>query len=405
MRAGADRKPLDPLLVLELTEGQAGATCTQVLAWLGARVIKVEPPQGEPGRRVGEGVDPQVGGVFFFLHNTNKQSITLNLHHPRGPALLTQLVAKADVVVDNLKPGTLERLGLPYARLREANPTLIYATLSGFGSDGPYRAFPCTEAVAEALGGGLGTTGFPHRPPTLPRSDAGESGAGLHAALAILAAVADCLDTGRGHQVEVTMQEAVVNLVRTRLWPTYITGKPYPRQGNDLLTVPGGTYPCKPGGPNDYVYVFVHPDVPAMWHGCLRAMGREDLIGDPRYEEARARMARREEVEKLFTDWSLTLDKRQVMEALGRHGVPCGAVLDSAELLDDPHLQARGFFVPLAHPHYGRLSVPGCPIRLDDTPAALTPPPRLGADNAAVYGELLGLTPAQLEQLRHEGVI
>ncbi len=406
MDTTVDRKLLENMQVLELTASQAGATCTQTLGWLGAQVIKIEPPgTGEPGRRRGKPAGQSADSVFFFLHNTSKQSATLNLEHPAGRELFEQLVSRVDVVVNNLKPGDFERLGWSYELLQAVNPTIIYATISGFGSHGPYSEYPGTEAVAEAMGGGFGTTGFPHTPPTLPWSYAGENGAGLHAAMAILAAYADRLDTGRSHHVEVSMQDSVVNLVRTRLWPTYHTGKPYPRQGNHLLTVPGGTYPCKPGGPNDYVYVFVHYNIPAMWDGCLRAMGREDLIGDERYQETRARLERREEVEKMFTDWTLSLTKYEVFEALGRQGVPCGAVLDTSELLTDPHLKVRDMMVQVDHPEAGPMTIPGCPIKITDGPVTFTPAPLLGADNDRVYGEFLGLDAERLQALREQGVI
>lgn len=406
METTVDRTLLENMLVIELTESQAGATCTQTLAWLGARVIKVEPPgTGEPGRKVGKPTGKSADGAFFFLHNTSKQSVTLNLDHPEGREVFRQLVAKADVVVNNLRPGNFERLGWSYELLQQVNPSIIYATISGFGSHGPYSEYPGTEAVAEAMGGGFGTTGWPHTPPTLPVAYAGEAGGGLHAALAILAAYADRIDTGRSHQVEVSMQDSVVNLIRTRFWPSYHNNKPYPRQGNHLLTVPGGTYPCKPGGPNDYVYVFVHYLKPEMWNGCLRAMGRQDLIGDERYYETSERLKHREEVEKMFVDWSMSLTKQEVMEALGRQGVPCGAILDTSELLADEHMKGRDMVVEVEHPEYGRMTMPGCPIKVSDGPVTFTAAPLLGADNAAVYGDLLGIEAQRLQELRDQGAI
>ncbi|ETW93322.1 MAG: hypothetical protein ETSY2_51605, partial [Candidatus Entotheonella gemina] len=243
-----DRKLLEHMTVLELTESQAGATCTQTLAWMGANVIKIEPVNtGEPGRQQGQAAGVSGDSVFFFLHNTSKKSISLNMQHAEGQELFAQLVAKADVVVNNLAPGNFERLGWSYEHLKEVNPSVIYATISGFGTEGPYSEYPATEIVAEALGGGFGTTGFPDNPPTVPWNNAGESGAGLHATMAILAAFADRMDTGRSHHVDVSLQDSVMHLIRTRLWPTYHTGRAYPRNGNRLATVPGGTYPCKPG--------------------------------------------------------------------------------------------------------------------------------------------------------------
>ncbi|MCZ6873886.1 MAG: CoA transferase [bacterium] len=406
MQPMVDRKLLENMTVLELTESQAGATCTQTLAWMGANVIKVEPVNtGEPGRHAGKPTGKSADGVFFYLHNTSKKSITLNIQHAEGRVLFAQLVAKADVVVDNLKPGNFSRLGWSYELLQEANPSIIYATISGFGEDGPYSEYPATEAVAEALGGGFGTTGFPGMPPTMPGNYAGESGAGLHAALAILAAFADRMDTGRTHHVDVSMQDTVMNLIRTRLWMTYHTGNPYPRVGNRLATVPGGTYPCKPGGPNDYVFVFVHYNIPAMWDGCLRAMQREDLIGDERYRATLARLDRREEVEKIFTDWSMSHTKYEVLEALGRQGVPCGAVLDTADLMENEHFKQRNMVVEVDHPEYGPMQLLGCPIKVSDGPITFEPAPLLGADNDNIYGSLLDLSAERRQELRDQGVI
>lgn len=406
MDSTGQRKLLEHLVVLELTDSQAGATCTQLLSWMGARVIKVEPPHvGEPGRHVGRATGTSADSVFFFLHNTGKESITLNLQHSAGRELFQQLVARADVVVNNLQAGQFERLGWSYDLLKDMNPSIIYTVISGFGSQGPYSEYPVTEAVAEALGGGFGTTGFPDKPPTMPWNYAGESGAGLHAALAILAAVADKMDTGRSHQVEVSMQDSVVNLVRTRFWPSYHHNKPYARNGNQLATVPGGAYPCKPGGPNDYVFVFVHYNIPAMWDGCLRAMGRQDLIGDERYQSTRSRLERRAEVEQMFTAWTMSLTKQEVFEALGREGVPCGAMLDTADMMVDAHVQARQMMVQVEHPEYGPITLPGCPVKVSDAPITFTAAPLLGSNNNTVYEQFLGLAPAQVQALREQGAI
>lgn len=406
MTTAAQRKLLENMVVLELTESQAGATCTQTLAWMGAEVIKIEPPDsGEPGRQHGPSRDNAADSVFFWLHNTSKKSVTLNLRHRLGQELFAQLVAKADVVVNNLQPGNFERLGWSYERLQQVNPAIIYATISGFGSEGPYSEFPATETITQALGGGVCTTGYPDRAPTMPRNNAGESGAGLHTALAILAAYADRMDTGRSHHVEVSMLDAVVNLVRTKMWPYYNTGQPFVRRGNRLATVPGGIYPCKPGGPNDYVYVYVHYNIPTMWDGCLRAMGRDDLIGDPRFADSGTRLEHRDEIEQMFTAWTMSKTKHEVLQALGSEGVPCGATLDTSDLITNEHLKAREMMVEVEHPAYGPMTLPGCPIKVADRPITLTAAPLLGADNAAVYGQLLGLAADRLQELHAQGVV
>jgi formyl-CoA transferase len=230
----------------------------------------------------------------------------------------------------------------------------------------------------------------------------GDSGTGMHCVIGILAALMQRHLTGEGQQVEVSMQDAVVNLIRVSLRDHQRLGKPMARTGNQLgAGVPGTTYRCHPGGPNDYVFVFAQQQ---MWHPLLRAIGREDLIGDPRYETAAARQGRREEVNALIEAWTIERTKHEVMKILAGAGVPCGACLDTGEVLNDPHLQARAMIVEVAHPTRGRYVTVGNPIKLSASPTSITPPPLLGQHRHEILKDL-GYADADIAALEAEGAI
>ncbi|GIX46112.1 MAG: hypothetical protein KatS3mg131_0323 [Candidatus Tectimicrobiota bacterium] len=285
---------LSAMKVLDVTQFEAGPSASMMLAFLGAEVIKIEPPgQGEPGRYLRSDT-PGLDAHFFLLLNANKRSLTLNLKNDEGKAIFLELVKKADVVIENLGPGAIERLGLGYEVLREVNPGIIFATIKGFGSFGPYSEYKSFDMIAQAMAGALSVTGLPDTPPLLPGFSFGDTGTGLHAALGILAAYIQRLQTGRGQRVEVSMQDAMVNFSRVTTMSHYSTGQPAPRRGNsNPNTVPSGLYPCKPGGPNDYVYI--HPGTQKMWealapHHRPRRPARRPALSHPaRPQPARGR--------------------------------------------------------------------------------------------------------------------
>lgn len=395
---------LDHVRILDLTHFEAGPSCTELLAFLGADVIKVEPPRtGEPGRTLfADSAD--IDSYFFLLLNANKRSITLNLKSEQGRQLFRRLVTRVDVVIENFSPGTMESLGLGYAALQELHPRLIYATVKGFGTYGPWSAYKSFNAVAQAAGGAFSITGLPDGPPLKPGPTIGDTGTGIHCAVGILAALLQRQKTGRGQHVEVSMQDAVVNYVRVPLRHHQQTGMLVKRTGNRLThSAPTDTYPCHPGGPNDYVYIMATSR--EMWDNLLRTIGREDLIGDPRYTDMAERTARFDEVYAFIRAWTEKHDKFTVMEKLGAAGVPCGAVFDSQDVLSHPHLRERGMVVSVDHPARGPVTMPGCAVQLTDSPVELKPAPLLGQHNAEVYGELLGLTAGDLRRLESNGVI
>jgi formyl-CoA transferase len=404
--ASMTERALAGIRILDLTQFEAGTSCTQLLGWLGADIIKIEPIGGEQSRRNRPEV-PGLDAMFFLLFNANKRSVTIDLKHPDGRALFLSMAERADVVVENFAPGLMERLGLGWDALRAANPRLIFARLKGFGLSGPYHEYKSFDMIAQATGGVMSVTGFPDREPVLCGANIGDSGAGVHMAAGIMAAVIERTRTGRGQVVEVSMQEAVANLTRQRYVAHYRDGKPTARRGNNAPpgAVPDGLYPCAPGGPNDYVYIYVQPMNQGMWSDFARAIGREDLLSDPRCVDAPTRWKHVEALNAVAREWTGARSKQEVMATLAKAGVPCGAVLDTGEVLDDPHLNARDAIVTIDHPTRGRFRVPACPIRLSDSAPLTTPPPLAGEHTEEVLGEVLGISAERVAELRARKIV
>ena len=393
---------LTGIRVVDLTNNQAGPSCGQMLAWLGADVIKVEEPGRGDVARYSQKDRADADALFFLAFNANKRSLTLNLKHASGRDVFRVLLKTADVLLENFGPGVIERLGFGYPAVREINPRLVYASIKGFGSYGPYRDYKSYEPIAQAMGGAMSVTGFPDGPPTFTWPSIGDSGTGMHCVIGILAALMQRHATGQGQQVEVSMQDAVVNLIRVSLRDHQRFGKVMERAGNQLgAGVPGTTYRCHPGGPNDYVFIFVQQQ---MWHPLLGAIDRKDLIGDPRYETPDARWKNKDEVNRLVEDWTSKRPKHEAMEILARAGVPCGACLDTGEVLTDPHLLARDMIVEIDHPVRGRFLTVGNPIKLSESPTTITPSPLLGQHRTEILGEL-GYSTDEIAKLTKDGAI
>jgi formyl-CoA transferase len=396
-------RALDGILVLDLTQYEAGPSCTETLAWLGAEVVKIEPPTGEPARR-GLSERPDMDSVFFCLLNANKQSVTLNLKSERGRQMFEQMVQHADIVVENLGPGSIERLGFGYDALARINPRIIFASVKGFGAEGAYAAYNSFEMIAQAMGGIMSLTGSPDGPPLRIEAGLGDTGAGLHTAIGILAALVQRQVTGVGQRVEVAQQDAVVNLTRIHFRDHHLGVRPIPRRGNrSPAAAPSNLYRCRPFGPNDYV--FIHVANAEMWKSLVRAIGQPELGDDPRFADRAERVAHVEELEALVEAWTEKRTKHEVMELLAGAGVPCGAVLDSVEVLENEHLKRRGMVVEVDHPTRGQMAIPGSPIRLSASPTEVTRAPLLGEHNTDVYQRLLGLGEAEFAALRRDGVV
>jgi formyl-CoA transferase len=404
---GRSQAALAGIRVIDLTQFEAGTSCTESLAWLGADVIKVEPPgRGDQGRTLA--AEPGEGDSYYFLLlNANKRSVSLNLKEERGKEILRELVKQGDVFVENFAPGAIERLGFGYEEVRKLNPRIVYAQVKGFAQDGPYGKFLSFDMIAQAAGGSFAITGEKGRTPVKPGPNAGDTGTGLHLALGITAALFQRQTTGEGQRIEVAMQESVINFCRVSYAPYLSSGKPMSRNGalgSNPTRAPSGLFPCKGGGENDWCYI--HPTTGNQsWERLMTVMGREELIDDPRYATPQARFERRDEVNEIVAEWTRQHHKREVMELIGAAGVPTGAVLDNVDLANDPHLRERGMFVELDHPVRGRFVMPAWPVKMSSSSVPVQVAPLLGQHNEEVLSELLGYSAEQVAALRDENVL
>jgi formyl-CoA transferase len=399
---------LEGVRVIDLTQFEAGTSCTETLAWLGADVIKVERPgTGEQGRHASAD-DDQLDSWYFLLLNANKRSVTLNLGSEAGRKMLERLIAGGDVMVENFAPGTIERLGFGYEQVRRLNPRMIYVQIKGFAADGPYGDFLSFDPIGQAAGGAVSLTGDPSASPIKPGPTIGDTGTGLHAAIGVLAALHQRERTGGGQRIQVAMQDAVINYCRISFSRQLLTGQAGERWGNQSqlgLTAPSNVYPCMPGGPNDYVFIYTTRAGNHHWDRLLEVIGRSELKGDPRFADPVLRARHCGDVDEMISAWTCERDKRDVMRILGGAGVPCSAVFDTLELTEDPDLNRREVIVTVDHPSRGRFRMPGWPVKMEGSHVPVQAAPLLGEHNREVYGELLGLGEEDLERLLREGVI
>ena len=398
---------LEGIRVIDFTHDQAGPSCTQMLAWLGADVIKIErPPYGDRARRLWNADNPNLDSFFFLLLNSNKRSTVINLRTQEGKEIARRLIRNADIVAENLGPGVMDRLGLGYEAVKALNPRVIYASVKGFGSYGPYSNFKCFEPVAQATSGAMSVTGEAGGSPMVNGANIGDSGTGMHLTIAILAALVQRHSTGRGQLVEVAMQEAVLNLTRVKYTQTLANGTPLARSGNRSTT--GGwsdLIRCAGNGSNDYVYITIPPDNLEMFEAMTEVMGRPDLRTDERFAIPPARARNGAALTAEIERWTGTREKREVMKAFAGRGIVCGAVLDTAEVLADPHLRERETIFDLDHPTRGRFSVIGCPVRLSDSPVTAKRAPLKGEHTEEVLHSLAGYSSEEIRQLREKQVI
>ncbi len=394
--------PLEGIRIVDLTQVQAGPSCTQLFAFLGADVIKVEEPGIGDRTRRERAIEDGVDSFYFIVFNANKRSVTLNLKTERGRELFLKLVEKADIVAENYGPGQMERFDLGYDVLKKANPQIVYCTIKGFGAYGPNSHIKSFEHIAQAAGGAMSAQGEPGGPPTFVAPGVGDSGTGLHAGIGMLAALRARDATGEAQRVEVSMQDGIVNLMRIRMIDTFNTGRPVERQGNTAWGGPPMIYPCKPDGPDDYIAIVLAGD---SWDTILALADRADLIGDPRYSTYEAREQRPDEVSEIITSWTRTMTKYEAMRTLTELGIAAGAVQDSCEVLQDPHLKAREMVLDIDDPIRGEYQVIGCPIKVEGNDVAVTPPPLLGEHSEEVLTTLLGMTAEGVADLRRNKIV
>jgi len=392
---------LDGVRVLDLTQYEAGTSCTQYLAWLGADVVKVERPGvGDPGRNVagGNGKD----ALYFLSFNNNKRSVAIALDTPQGKDLFLQLVPKFDVVVENFTLGTMEKLGLGYETLKAINPAIIYGTIKGFGTFGPYSEYKCFDMVAQAAGGSFSVTGEADGLPTRPGATFGDTGSGVHTALGIVSAYVQRLRTGEGQKVEIAMQEIIANFMREPMSQREWRASPIARRGNRTV-VPTDLYPCAGGGPNDYLYIMVVTS--RMWDALCVAIDKPELGMDPRYATVRDRHANGDALWEEIAEWTRQRSKFEAMEALAGAGVPCSAVYDTEDILNDRHLNARNMVRTLDHPVVGPFKLLAPPIHMSASEVELKRAPLLGEHTSEVLAADLGLTKDEIEALARQGIL
>jgi crotonobetainyl-CoA:carnitine CoA-transferase CaiB-like acyl-CoA transferase len=396
-------KPLEGLRVLEMGQLLAGPFASVMLAWFGAEVIKVEPPViGDPfrtWRTLHDGT-----ALWWYILGRNKKCITLNLRTPQGQEIVRRLVAKVDVVLENFKPGTMEKWGLGYEELKKINRRIIMTRVSRWGQSGPYSSKPGFASVAEAMAGLRFVTGFPDRPPVRPNLSLGDSLAGLHAALGTLVAVyqRDVVGTGEGQIVDVAIYESVFNMMEG-IVPEYDKyGIVRGREGTSLTgIVPTGTYPCK-----DTNYVVIGGNSDSIFARLVHAMGRPEMALDPRFAHNNDRVAYQKEIEDAIVAWTMRHTLAEVTSLLEAVDVPVGPIYSVVEMLQDPHFLARGMFEDQTLPDGSTVKLPTIAPKLSRTPGGtdwIGPP--LGAHNLEVLGEELGLSREELRKLADAGVI
>jgi len=413
-------KALDGVRILDFTHVQSGPTCTQLLAWLGADVIKVERAGAGDITREQLRDIPDVDSLYFTMLNHNKRSITLDAKNPKGKQVLERLVKRCDVLVENFAPGALDRMGFTWERIQELNPRMIVASVKGFGP-GPYQDCKVYENVAQCAGGSASTTGFDDGPPLVTGAQIGDSGTGLHLALGIVAALYQRISTGRGQKVLAAMQDGVLNLCRVKLrdqqrlartgvmqeYPQYPHGQfgsAVPRAGNASGGgQPGWILKCKgwEKDPNAYLYFIAQAPV---WKEICKVIGKEEWITDPDYATPTARLPRLMQVFATVEAWTMTQTKFEAMAKLNQHDIPCGPILSMEELAAEPSLRATGTIVEVDHPERGKYLTVGNPIKMSDSLTEVRRSPLLGEHTQEVLTEL-GLSDSEIRALRAEKVI
>jgi formyl-CoA transferase len=413
-------KALEGVKILDFTHVQSGPTCTQLLAWFGADVIKVERAGvGDVTRDQLRDI-PEADSLYFTMLNHNKRSVTIDTKNPEGKLVLEELIQVCDVMVENFAPGALDRMGFTWERVQELNPRMIVASVKGFGP-GPYEDCKVYENVAQCVGGAASTTGFDDGPPVVTGAQIGDSGTGLHLALGIVTALFQRHTTGRGQYVLSAMQDSVLNLCRVKLrdqqrlertgvmkeYPQYPNGEfgeAVPRAGNASGGgQPGWILKCKgwETDPNAYIYFITQAPV---WAKICNVIGKEEWATDPNYATAAARLPHLKDIFAEIERWTMTKTKFQAMDILNKYDIPCGPILSMKEIAEEPSLRETGTIVEVDHPVRGKYLTVGNPIKLSDSPTEVTRSPLLGEHTDEVMAEL-GYQPEQIAHLRAVGAI
>ncbi len=418
---GAAGRALDGVRILDFTHVQSGPTCTQLLAYMGADVIKVERPGvGDITRgqlRDVKGAD----SLYFTMLNGSKRSITIDSKHPKGKAVLDRLVKQCDVLVENFAPGALDRMGFTWEHIHRLNPRMIVASVKGFGP-GPYADCKVYENVAQCAGGSASTTGFRDGPPLVTGAQIGDSGTGLHLALGIVAALYQRSRTGRGQQVLCAMQDGVLNLARVKLrdqqrlnhgplteYSQYGEGVPFkqatPRAGNDSGGgQPGWILKCKgwESDPDAYIYFITQAPV---WSAICDLIGKPEWKTDPDFATPPARLPRLKQIFATIEQWTMTMTKFEVMDTCNKYDIPVGPILSMKEIAEEQSLRATGTVVEVDHPTRGPYLTVGNPIKLSDSPAAVRRSPLLGEHTDEVLRDVLRYSDKEIADIKASGAL
>lgn len=413
--------PLDGIKVIDFTGVQAGPACTQMLAWLGADVLKIElPGKGDVTRTQLRDI-PDKDGLYFTMLNSNKRSLELNTKTAEGKEILTKLIKEADILVENFAPGALERMGFGWDYVQTLNPRLIYGTVKGFPENSPYSHLKTYEDIAQCAGGAASTTGLVEGTPLMSGAALGDSNTGMHLLIGILAAILHREKTGKGQRVYMSMQDAVLNLIRVKMrdqqrlerngelteYPQY-PNKPFgdtvPRGENASGSgVPGWMFKCKnwKTDPNDYIYIILQP---WGWKDVCAAIGKPEWVEDPKFATPDARIPHLFEVFAGIEAWTITLEKNEAVEALAKLDIPAGPVLTTKDLLHDQSLRENGSIVAVEHKERGTYYTVGCPPKFSAFTPTITASPLLGEHNVEVLTEL-GYSAEQIAELKAKNVI
>lgn len=402
----SDHMALENLTVLDLTRVLAGPFCTMMLADMGANVIKIEVPTGGDDTRTyppfrEKNLNGQRESLYFANINRNKKGVTLNLKAPEGKAIFKELVKKADIVVENYRPGVMDKLGLGYDVLKEINPRLIYAAVSGFGCYGPYHLRPGYDILAQAMGGMMAITGPRGGEPTRAGSALGDMLGGLHVTIGILAAVNARIITGKGQRVDVSLMDSMIAATENTALKYLESGQIPPRMGNRYAAVsPYDAFKVKDG-----VIIIAAGNQKLYEKLCTEVLHRPDMITDPRFVDMTGRLENQDAIQEVIEDTLKDYTMEEATQLVLSKGIPAGPILNIKQILEDPHVKEREMFVEMDHPTLGRITVNGCAIKLMDTkPSVRTPAPQLGQDNKAIYEGLLGMSEEEFAALHEKAV-
>ena len=393
---------LQGVKILDMSRVQAGPSCAQLLAFLGADVIKVEDTQGGDNTRWEQAHQEGIDSVYFTIFNNNKRAIAIDLKDEGAKEHFFGLIRWADVVLENFSKGVMERLGLGYERLKEINPKIVHASIKGFGEYGPWSEYRSFELAAQATAGLMASNGYPDLPPIHTSVGVGDSGTGLHMAIGILSALLQRNETGEGQHVEVSMQDGIVNLMRFRMIRAMTVDEPNVRNGYKGSNKIPAVFKCSPGGSDDYVMIHIRGHA---WETLLAAMGREDLLEDERFATEEARTENADELEDIVNEWTMGRTKYEAFETMAPYGIWCGPVLSPEELLTNEQLIAREMIVDVDDEGRGTYKMIGCPIKMEKSPVNVRPAPQYGQNTDEILTDILNIGPDELAAMRDRHAI